>query len=158
MPGRLEIFPGRPAVVLDGAHNPAGMDAMVASLPEVVGARRPVVAVVSVLGDKDAAPMVGALAGVADRIVATRSSHARAVAAEDLAALARGLGGPAEAVGDPAEALARARAAAGPDGVVVVAGSLYLLADLRAIVAAGGGGPPARLARARKGIDVPEAK
>ena len=71
--------PARPAVVLDGAHNPAGMEAMARSLPEVIDGRRPAVAVVSVLGDKDAAAMVAALAPVVDLVVATRSSHARAV-------------------------------------------------------------------------------
>jgi dihydrofolate synthase/folylpolyglutamate synthase len=80
------------------------------------------------------------------------------VPSDALAAIARSLGRPAEAVDPPAAALAAAREAAGPGGVVVVAGSLYLLADLRARVAAGAGDPPARLARARKGIDVPEAK
>lgn len=158
VPGRLELFPGAPAVLLDGAHNPAGMQALVAALPGVVGAHRPVVAVVSVLGDKDAAAMVGALATVADVIVATRSSHARAVAADELAAIARACGRPAQAVPAPAAALDAARSAAGPEGIVIIAGSLYLLADLRATVAVGGGNPPARLARALKGIDTPEAK
>jgi dihydrofolate synthase/folylpolyglutamate synthase len=134
------------------------MEAMVSALPEVVGDRRPVVAVVSILGDKDAAAMMASLVGAAGRVIATRSSHPRAVPAVDLAAIARALGRPAEAVDPPAAALAAAREAAGPDGVVVVAGSLYLLADLRGPVAGGGGTPPARLARARKGIDVPEAK
>ncbi len=158
IPGRLEMFPGPPAVVLDGAHNPAGMRAMVAELPAVAGERRPVVAVVSVLGDKDAAAMVGSLAEVVDRVVATRSSHSRAVAAEDLAGLVRALGRPVDAVEDPVGALQRARDEAGPGGLVVVAGSLYLLADLRARVAAGGADAPATLARARKGTDPPEAK
>ncbi len=157
-PGRLELFPGTPAVVLDGAHNAAGMEAMVSALPEVVGDRRPVVAVVSILGDKDAAAMMTSLAGAVGRVIATRSSHPRAVPSVDLAAIARALGRPAEAVDPPAAALTAAREAAGPDGVVVVAGSLYLLADLRGPVERGGGTPPARLARARKGIDVPEAK
>lgn len=157
MPGRLEVFPGAPEVVIDGAHNPAGMRAMVDELPAVAAGRRPVVAVVSVLGDKDAAAMVGALAEVADRIVATRSSHPRAVAAEDLAGIAHAFGRPAEAVGDPARALEHARAQAGPDGLVLVAGSLYLLADLRSGLSAGYG-TPAKLARARQGTHPPEAK
>ena len=152
MPGRLEMFPGAPAVVLDGAHNPAGMRALVAALPGGRG-RQPVVAVVSVLGDKDAAAMVGALAAVAD-IVTTRSSHARAVEADDLAAIARAHGRPSAAAA-PAAALAATCAAAGTAGIVVVAGSLYLLADLRSRVAIGGPKPPAELARALKGIDTP---
>lgn len=157
MPGRLELFPGRPDVLLDGAHNPAGMEAMVASLPAELAGRRPV-AVVSVLGDKDAGAMVGALRDVVAEIVATRSSHARAVPAEALAARAREAGVPSRAVDDPGAALDEARALAGPDGAVLVAGSLYLLADLRARIAAGSGESPARVPRARKGIDPPEAK
>lgn len=158
VPGRLEMFPGAPAVLLDGAHNPAGMLALVEALPAVVAGHRPVVAVISVLGDKDAAAMVGALATVADVIVATRSSHARAVAAEDLAALAHASGRPAQVAAPPPAALDAARAAAGAEGIVVVAGSLYLLADLRAIVALGARKAPATLARALKGIDTYEAK
>ena len=90
------------------------------------GARRaggPVVAVVSILGDKDAAGHGRRRSrGVAERVVATRSSHSRAVPSDELAALARALGRPAEAVDPPAAALAAAREAAGPGGVVVVAG------------------------------------
>jgi dihydrofolate synthase / folylpolyglutamate synthase len=157
MPGRLELFPGHPDVLLDGAHNPAGMEAMVASLPAELAGRRPV-AVVSVLGDKDAGAMVGALRGVVAEVVATRSSHARAVPSDALAARAREAGVPARAVEDPAAALAAARGLAGPEGAVLVAGSLYLLADLRPLVVAAGAEPPARVPRARKGIDPPEAK
>jgi dihydrofolate synthase/folylpolyglutamate synthase len=157
MPGRLELLPGRPDVLLDGAHNPAGMAAMVASLPAVLAGRRPV-AVVSVLGDKDARAMVAALRGAAEAVVATRSSHPRAVPAEDLALLAIEEGLDARAVSDPAAALAAARAAAGPDGAVLVAGSLYLLADLRPRIVAEPPDAPAKLARARKGTDPTEAK
>jgi dihydrofolate synthase/folylpolyglutamate synthase len=157
VPGRLEVVPGAPRVVLDGAHNPAGMQALVRELPEVIGAARPAAMVVSVLGDKDAAAMVASAAGVADLLVATRSSHARAADPAGLAALARAAGVPARVVPDPRDALAAARAAAGPDGTVVVAGSLYLLADLRPGIVGEAQEPPARLARARKGIDPTEA-
>jgi dihydrofolate synthase/folylpolyglutamate synthase len=156
MPGRLELFPGRPDVLLDGAHNPAGMEAMVASLAQELAGRRPV-AVVSVLGDKDAGAMVGALRGVVAEVVATRSSHARAVAADALADRAREAGISARAVQDPGEALDVARALAGPDGAVLVAGSLYLLADLRGRIVAGSGESPARVPPARKGFDPTEA-
>jgi dihydrofolate synthase/folylpolyglutamate synthase len=133
------------------------MQAMVASLPGELAGRRPV-AVVSVLGDKDAAAMVGALRGVVASVVATRSSHPRAVPAEDIAELAAAAGITARAVPDPGAALAAARDEAGPEGVVLVAGSLYLLADLRPRMVSGAGEPPAMLARARKGIDPTEAK
>jgi len=157
VPGRLELFAGRPDVLIDGAHNPAGMRALADALPEVVAGRGPVTAVVSVLGDKRALEMVEALGGVVDLVFTTRSSHARAVDAVELAGLAGDVGVPAWAVDDPAAALAEARVAAGPDGVVVVAGSLYLLADLRAALVAERMGAPATLAPARKGTDPPEA-
>jgi dihydrofolate synthase / folylpolyglutamate synthase len=130
MPGRLEALPGRPLIVLDGAHNPAGMEAMAAALPEVVGRRRPV-AVVSALGDKDLAAMVRALAGACRAVVATRSSHPRAVDPRTIVRLAEAEGISAAAVEPPLRAVERARRRAGARGAVLVCGSLYLLADLR---------------------------
>jgi dihydrofolate synthase/folylpolyglutamate synthase len=131
MPGRLEVVDTVPPIVFDGAHNPAGVEALVASLPEVLAGRRPAIAVISVLDDKDAGAMLNALAPVVDRILVTRSGHARAASAEDLAALADRLGIPARAVPGPVDALRAARLETGPDGVVLVTGSLYLLVDLR---------------------------
>lgn len=132
LPGRAEWIDGSPPVLLDGAHNPAGVDALVATLPELVGERRPRVGVVSVLDDKDARAMLARLVPHLDRVILTGSHHQRAVDAERLAGVARELGAEATAVAAPREALGRAREAAGPSGVVVVAGSLYLLGDLRA--------------------------
>jgi dihydrofolate synthase / folylpolyglutamate synthase len=151
MPGRLEVVPGAPELVLDGAHNPAGVEALVAELDGVRAGRGPVVAVVSALRHKDAAGMMAALAPATDLVVATRSSHPDASEPARLAGLARCEGITALAVDDPESALARAREEAGPEGTVVVAGSLYLLADLRPGVLRDAGKPPARLAPAWKG-------
>lgn len=130
IPGRLESFPGAPLVVLDGAHNPAGMEALAASLPDAIGRRRPV-AVVSVLDDKDLDAMVAALVPVCRALVATRSSHPRAVDPEGLAAAARAAGLAAEAIDQPVRAVDHACGQAGPRGAVLVTGSLYLLSDVR---------------------------
>ena len=59
VPGRLQVVARDPLTVVDGAHNPSGMAALVDALPEVVG-ERPMVAVVAVLDDKDAAAMLRA--------------------------------------------------------------------------------------------------
>jgi dihydrofolate synthase / folylpolyglutamate synthase len=133
IPGRLESFPGTPLVVLDGAHNPAGMQAMATSLPDAVGRRRPV-AVVSVLDDKDLDAMVAALAPLARALVATRSSHSRAVDPALLAEAAAAAGLSAQVVDDPVHAIEAAQAQAGPRGAVLVTGSLYLLSDIRLIL------------------------
>jgi dihydrofolate synthase/folylpolyglutamate synthase len=156
MPGRLEVVPGAPEVVLDGAHNPAGVRALVAELDGARGGAGPVVAVVSALGYKDVEGMVRALAPAAALVVATRSSHPAAAAPERIAALTREAGTAALVVEEPRAALERAREEAGADGTVLVAGSLYLLGDLRPLVLPGGPEPPARLAPARKGDAPPE--
>jgi folylpolyglutamate synthase/dihydropteroate synthase len=74
--------------------------------------------------------MLRALSVLGDVLVATQSSSGRAVPADELAAIAGPLYATVEAIADPAAALAHARELAGPDGAVLVTGSLYLLADL----------------------------
>ncbi len=138
MPGRLEVVGEHPLVIMDGAHNPAGVEAMAASLRAMVGRRR-TVAVVSILGDKDAAAMIAPLAGVCAELVATRSSHSRAAAPAVIEHLARLAGMRARIVEDPLQAIASARSSAGPRGAVLVCGSLYLLADVHETVMRGTG-------------------
>jgi dihydrofolate synthase/folylpolyglutamate synthase len=129
-PGRLEVVAGEPILVLDGAHNPAGARALAAELGELLAGRR-AVGVMSVLDDKDASEMLATLLPLLDRIVFTRSSHRSALPPATLESLARQLGGPpAEIAPLPATALARARELAGPQGAVIVSGSIYLLSDL----------------------------
>ena len=131
MPGRLETVGEQPLTLFDGAHNPSGAHALAASLPDVIGERRPRVAVVGVLEDKDAAGMLKGLLPQLDRVVFTRPAHPRALSPATLVTLAEKLGGPpAETVPAPQTALARARALAGPGGAVLATGSIYLIADL----------------------------
>jgi dihydrofolate synthase/folylpolyglutamate synthase len=129
IPGRLDVVADRPLTVYDGAHNAAGMEALAGSLAQVVGARRPLVAVVSVLEDKDPAEMLAALLPAVDRLVLTRCANPRALAPE---ALRDRLppGAKPEIVVEPKRALERATALAGPEGAVLATGSIYLIADL----------------------------
>jgi dihydrofolate synthase/folylpolyglutamate synthase len=131
VPGRLEIVSSHPLVLYDGAHNPAGAEALAAALPEVVGDRR-LVAVIGVLDDKDAAAMLQAILPLCDGAVFTRSANPRSLSPATLAGLAAQVGGPAESecVADPRAAVARAVELAGPDGAVIATGSIYLIADL----------------------------
>jgi dihydrofolate synthase / folylpolyglutamate synthase len=125
VPGRLERVSDDPLEIWDGAHNLGGVGWLLGRLP----ARR-YVTVASILEDKDADGMLAALSALGDRIVATSSSNARALPAEDLAARARRFFDELAVVPDPLQALAKARELAGDDGAVLVTGSLYLLADL----------------------------
>jgi dihydrofolate synthase/folylpolyglutamate synthase len=136
VPGRLQQIDADPLTLVDGAHNADGMRALAESLPEITAGRRPVIAVVSILDDKDAAGMLGALgkpnAGI-DAMVFTSSQNPRVLPPPTLQSLSRQLHGPpAETVRDPFRALEHARRLAGSDGVVIATGSLYLIADLLA--------------------------
>jgi dihydrofolate synthase/folylpolyglutamate synthase len=130
VPGRLELVSERPLVFHDGAHNPAGARALADALPEVIAGRR-LVAVIGVLDDKDASGMLSALLPMSQAAVFTRSANPRSLPPATLAALAGQLGGPpAECAADPRAAVERARELAGPEGAVIVTGSIYLIADL----------------------------
>ena len=129
--GRAEIVAHEPLTVYDGAHNPAGAHVMAESLEELLRGRRPRVAVIGVLEDKDAAGMLTELLPQFDRIVFTRSQNPRSLSPATLASLAEKLSGPpSEIVADPLEAVERARARAGAGGAVLATGSIYLIADL----------------------------
>jgi dihydrofolate synthase / folylpolyglutamate synthase len=130
LPGRLEVVAHEPLVVLDGAHNPSGARALAESLPNVVGERR-VVAVTSILDDKDAAGILSALVPLCGDAVFTRSSRAGALPPAVLESLWGQLGGTGgEVVADPSGAVEAARERAGRQGAVLVTGSIYLLAEL----------------------------
>jgi dihydrofolate synthase/folylpolyglutamate synthase len=131
VPGRLQVVGRDPLTVIDGAHNPQGIAALVESLPELRAGRRPLAAVVSILDDKDAAAMLRTLLPSCDALICTSSHNPRALPPPTLESLARQLEGPlTEIVSDPSRALARARALAGPGGAVLATGSIYLVGDL----------------------------
>jgi len=115
-------FERRPGEIRDGAHNPDGARHLVDKLD---GDDFTIVA--SILGDKDVDAMLATLRRAGRRLVATRSSSARALPADDLASLARSHFEHVEVVDDPVAAVARAHELGEP---VLVTGSLYLLGDL----------------------------
>ena len=126
-PGRFQVLRGaRGYLVLDGAHNPAGARALATSLRDVFG-QTPVTFVLGILADKDAAGIIAALVPLARRFILVAPSSARASAPDALRALIPA-GVDVTVAGAPAEALERAAAPA--DGVICVAGSLFLIGDV----------------------------
>jgi dihydrofolate synthase/folylpolyglutamate synthase len=140
VPGRFQVLAGGHGgeVVLDGAHNAGGIAALAESLPEFL-AGRPLVAVVSVLDDKDAAAMLATLLPLCAGAVFTANANPRALSPATLASLAGQVGAPAvsRVEADPHRAVALARELAGPGGVVLATGSIYLVADLARPAGAG---------------------
>ena len=92
-PGRLEVLRRSPTVLVDAAHNPAGMAVTVAAVQDSFDFAR-VVVVLGVLTDKDARGILEALEVIADVVVVTRSISPRAMAPDELAALAVDVLGP----------------------------------------------------------------
>jgi dihydrofolate synthase/folylpolyglutamate synthase len=129
--GRLEwIEPanGWPRLLLDGAHNPAGIAAVASYLRSRQGAR-PVLMFGATSG-KPLASLLGPLAGLVEGVVFTRPPVERGLDPAEVADAADGLFHPIAAVPDPAEALSRAARMAGDDRYVLVTGSLYLVGEV----------------------------
>lgn len=128
-PGRMETVASAPAVILDGAHNPHGAAALAAAI--AARPERPRVLVLAVSGDKDVPAMIAALAGVFEQVIATRYDQPRAMAPDALAARLAEAGIAARTAPDLRAAVDDARALAGPTGLVVVAGSLFAVGEVR---------------------------
>jgi len=145
-PGRLEVIAQRPVVVLDGAKNVAGAAASAAAVSEEFGAGRSRLMVVGMLGGKDPVEMLTALDAPKARLVVTCPPPSpRAQPAEDLAIAAQSLGCRAIVAGSVLEALEVALGEAGPDELVLVTGSLYVVGAARALLTGSAGLEPTGL-------------
>lgn len=133
-PGRLEIIGVSPSVVVDGAHNPHGVRALVSAIQDSFSFDELVV-VAAVLGEKDAPGVFRELAALGAPVILTQSSSDRATPAEDLRAVAEAEGLSVSVIADPERAVESARewAGAAEGRGVVVTGSLTLVGQLRAV-------------------------
>jgi dihydrofolate synthase/folylpolyglutamate synthase len=125
-PGRLQVVCERPLVLLDGAHNAAGIEALVAEVRALAAGRR-VRVLFGVMRDKGWKSMLRALGEVATDVVVTRPRQPRSAPPE---ALAGAVAGAVQVIDDPGDAYRALLASSGPDDVVVVAGSLFLIGDV----------------------------
>ena len=134
--GRLQVVDEDPLTVLDSAHNPDAVTALVEALPEVLDARPPVplALVLGVLEDKDAARMLAELLPLCERAWFTAPPSSRALSPAALQSLARQLGFDAVACEpEPWRALTAAQRWArerGAGAAVLATGSVYLVGDL----------------------------
>jgi dihydrofolate synthase/folylpolyglutamate synthase len=128
-PGRLEVVAERPLVILDGAHNPAGVARLARELPAVVG-DRPLVLVFAAMADKAWEAMLEPLMPRVTRVLATRVGRRAA----DPAVLAGRLRArvPTETFADPRAAVRAALAGAASGEAVLVTGSLFLVGEAHA--------------------------
>ncbi|MGB2757656.1 MAG: folylpolyglutamate synthase/dihydrofolate synthase family protein [Acidimicrobiia bacterium] len=139
-PGRLEVMSREPLVLLDGAHNVAGMEALRRALDEEFGhAERTLV--VGFLQEKDPEEMLRAL-GLSDcrHVICVRPPSPRALDPKEVANAATRIRGPllrVEVAEDMATALSLAEGVTLDDGQIVVCGSLYVVGAARSILRRG---------------------
>ena len=131
VPGRLQVVERDPLTILDGAHNPAAVEALVEALGDALGGR-PLALVLGVLEDKDAARMLGALLPACAVVWLTAPPSARALPPATLVSLARQLGRDASTCEpNAARALEQAQHWARLHaGAVLATGSVYLVGEL----------------------------
>jgi dihydrofolate synthase/folylpolyglutamate synthase len=133
-PGRVELFPGAPAVLVDSAHTVESVRA----LRRVLEEERPgsiVTMIFACQQDKNLAGMLREILPVICRAVVTRTDNPRARDPEEIhSEIARLSAVPVDVEPDPARALEVARGAASKEGAIVVAGSFYLAGEVRGLL------------------------
>ncbi|HWD53573.1 MAG TPA: folylpolyglutamate synthase/dihydrofolate synthase family protein [Acidimicrobiales bacterium] len=133
VPGRLEVLGRRPLLLVDGAHNAAGMAALGAALVEEFAVDGTAVAVVGMLSGRDPSAMLEPLIGAGVRdIVACEPNTPRAMPAATVAEAGRALGLVVYEEPDVRDAVRTARGMVDANGLVLVAGSLYVVGAARA--------------------------
>lgn len=137
-PGRLEVVRRSPTVLVDAAHNPAGMTALVRAIEDSFTFTR-LVGVVGIFADKEPAAMLEILEPALEHVVVTRNSSPRSMPPEELGALARDVFGEERVtlIRDLPDALEEAVTIAESDGLgggVLVTGSVITAADARMLL------------------------
>jgi len=131
LPGRFQILPGHPTLILDVAHNPHAAAALAGNLKSMPIAGR-TVALFAMLADKDIAGVVRAMKDVVDVWIVGQIQESRGAPLEQImqALHDAGLAGSAVAGGSVTEAFARACDAAGENDRIVIFGSFYTVAQV----------------------------
>ena len=137
-PGRFEVIGGgpeagdesKPLVIIDGAHNEAGAQALQETMAQYFAGKK-ILLVAGILADKQIDSIVKFLTKITDHIIVTEPDNPRKLAASELAKHMADAGVTAEVVSDAEAAVHRAKELADGYDVILFAGSLYLIGDVR---------------------------
>lgn len=128
-PGRFELVARNPLFIVDGGHNPQCIEALVKNVRDYLDGRRLTI-LTGVLADKDYGDMYREMSQFAAAFVTVTPPNPRALDAKDLKTYLERFGKPVTACETVAQGVALAKEKAGPDGVVLAYGSLYMVAEL----------------------------
>jgi dihydrofolate synthase / folylpolyglutamate synthase len=132
-PARMELVQQHPKILLDSAHNPMGMRRLAHNLQEIYQYRQ-LILIFGVLADKDYRAMLRIILPLSGRIILTRPRSDRALPPENMEPLPELRGKMVSVIPDIGEALDLARSMAGPDDIIVGAGSIYFVGELLKII------------------------
>ena len=130
-PGRFELVARNPLFIVDGGHNPQCIEALVNNVRDYLNGRTLTI-LTGVLADKDYSDMYEDMAQYAACFVTVTPPNPRALEAKDLAAYLSRYGKPVQAAETVEAGVALAKELAGPEGVVLAYGSLYMVGDIEA--------------------------
>ncbi|MEL1133913.1 folylpolyglutamate synthase/dihydrofolate synthase family protein [Desulfitobacterium sp. THU1] len=128
-PGRLELLSLKPKILLDGAHNVDGAEALTKAL--TIFQRQRLILCMGMLGDKEREKVVNLLAPLADEVIVTKPNSPRAGDWQYLAHLIEEKGKPVTIIEEPREAMQEAFSRLAMEDMLCVTGSLYMIADAR---------------------------
>lgn len=128
-PARFHVDPGRPTIVYDVAHNPSGMRAFVDTWRAVFPKRRAVV-VFTTREDKRYRDMWRDLSSVTQAWIGCPLPHSEGIDRDTMTALANRAGVPFEWADSAVDAMRQARRKCGPEDILAVVGSHYLVGEI----------------------------
>ena len=131
IPARLEAVRKKPLVLMDAAHNPAAMGSLVRALALFKYDR--LILVTGMMADKDIASTMKLIAPHCEVVIATKSRAPRAAEAEFVAKQAKKWCAHVETIPDVTQAKRRALCIAKPNDCILVAGSIYVLSEVRGV-------------------------
>ncbi|MCK8824429.1 bifunctional folylpolyglutamate synthase/dihydrofolate synthase [Fuchsiella alkaliacetigena] len=129
-PGRLELLGEKPLIILDGAHNSAGIRELRKVIEEDLDYQS-LILVLSILGDKDVEEMLEIITPIADQIIITQNTNERVAAPEQVAKLLAAKGIEVQVIPEVEAAVKEALKLAAAEDLVSISGSLYTVAEAR---------------------------
>lgn len=132
-PARLEVLQEKPLVILDGAHNPQGAEALRDALKHSFKYTK-LHLVLGIMADKDIKGILRRLLPLAETAIFTQPRYTRAADPEELKRLARPYLKKHYVIKDPAAAIEQAKQLADPDDAICIAGSLYFAGEVKELI------------------------
>jgi len=135
-PGRFEVLGQKPVFILDGSHNPQGMEATAESLNSHFGdnaklSRPKVIFLIGIMADKEVDKMIAHIAPLAERFIVVKPDNPRAMCTKELTEKLKRFGVPVVDCGSVSDGVSEALKTAGESDVICALGSLFFSAEVR---------------------------